>query len=507
MRSEVLIVGAGPTGLVLALWLTKMGVDVRILDKTEGPGSASRALAVQARTLELYRQLGLSDEVRSRGVKVRTFNIWVNGRRKASVHFEDVGIHVTPYPGIEVLPQDTHEILLTQRLESLGVVVERRTELIGFTDDGDMILARVKTPGGGEAEIEADFIVGCDGARSSVRGQIGAEFPGGTYPHRFYVADVEASGASLSGGVNVALDGADFMLIFPLKGEGRLRLVGAVRGGGEDPDEGVSFGDVSMAGLESLGLKIEKVNWFSSYSAHHRVADRFRKGRAFLAGDAGHIHSPVGGQGMNTGIQDAINLAWKLKAVLRGEAGEGLLSSYEAERIAFARRLVRTTDRIFTFVTAEGRLAEIVRPHLVALFAPLVTRMGVITEFLFRTVSQTGITYRTGPLAEGRAGAVHGGDRLPWVAADLSDNFASLDQVGWRVHVYGRASEPLIRWSRRHRVPLDVFDWTPRHGRAGLARDAAYLVRPDAYVAVADPAGGPAAFDRFSADHALSFGP
>src|SRR5690606_34712214 len=161
-------------------------------------------------------------------------------------------------------------------------------------------------------------------------------------------------------------------------------------------------------------MEVHKINWFSTYRVHHRVADRFRAGRAFLAGDAGHIHSPAGGQGMNTGIGDAINLAWKLHAVVQGKAPEALLASYEAERVAFARRLVLTTDRAFRRATADSRFADFIRTRLAARILPLVTRIGAVARFMFRTISQTAITYRGGPISEGKAGAVHGGDRLPW---------------------------------------------------------------------------------------------
>ena len=196
-----------------------------------------------------------------------------------------------------------------------------------------------------------------------------------------------------------------------------------------------------------MRIDVERVNWFSTYHVHHRVADHFRKGRAFLLGDAAHIHSPVGGQGMNTGIGDAMNLAWKLAAVLHGRADASLLDSYEPERIAFARRLVATTDRAFTGVTSPGAIARRVRLHIVPLLLPLLFGFTAVRRLMFRTVSQTAVNYRASRLSEGRAGAVHGGDRLPWVKPTddgAKDNFAPLTSLDWQVHVYGDAS-PEIR--------------------------------------------------------------
>src|SRR5205807_5332406 len=216
----------------------------------------------------------------------------------------------------------------------------------------------------------AVYIAGCDGAHSTVRETLEIGFPGGAYAHLFYVADVEATGAAMNGEVHVALDATDFLAVFPLKAEKRARLVGTIGEESEHRHETLSWNDVSKRVIEWMPIDVERVNWFSTYRVHHRVADQFRKGRAFLLGDAAHIHSPVGGQGMNTGIGDAVNLAWKLAAVLRHQAPPAVLETYESERIGFARRLVATTDRAFTLVTSRGRLARVVRVHVVRRVLP-----------------------------------------------------------------------------------------------------------------------------------------
>ena len=499
----MLIVGAGPTGLVLALWLTKIGVRVRIVDKTAGPGTTSRALAVQARTLELYRQLDLTDAVIARGAKGLAMNMWVQGERKARVPMGAIGEGLTPYPYLQVFPQDQHEQLLVERLHALGVSVERQSELLEFSGDGARINARLRTSEGAEVECLASYIVGCDGARSTVRQQIGVGFPGGTYRQMFYVADIEGTGPAVNGEVNVALDEADFILIFPMNGEGRARLVGVVSDERAERGDALTFNDVSRTAIDALKVHVNTVNWFSTYRVHHRVADRFRKGHAFLAGDAGHIHSPAGGQGMNTGIGDAINLAWKLATVLRGQAGDELLDSYEAERIGFARRLVQTTDRAFTFAMAEGHIADFIRTRVAPFMMPIATRIGAGTECMFRIISQTMLNYRGGPLAEGKAGDVHGGDRLPWAAVDGVDNYDSLSAIAWQVHVYGTANDSLTRWCATSGVPLHAFSWATKYADAGLARDAAYLLRPDTYVALAEPSGSADAIERYFATRGI----
>ncbi len=504
-RSEVLIIGAGPTGLVLALWLAKLGVRVRIIDKTAEAGTTSRALAVQARTLELYRQLDLTEEVLRRGHKTPAVNLWVKGEMAARLPFEDVGVGLTPYPFLHIFPQDEHERLLIERLVRFDVAVERNTELVGFEEAGDHVLARLRGADGAEETCEALYIAGCDGARSRVRETIGSGFPGGTYRQLFYVADVEAAGPAIDGELHVDLDEADFLAVFPLAGEGRARLIGTVRDERADHAETLKFEDVSNRAIQNLKVQVRKVNWFSTYHVHHRVTEHFRGGRAFLLGDAAHIHSPAGGQGMNTGIGDAINLAWKLAAVLAGRAPDSLLDSYEAERIGFARRLVATTDRAFSIATADGRVADILRTRIAPLVMPRIVGIEAAREYMFRTVGQITLNYRDSPLSVGKAGGVHGGDRLPWTPIGGDDNFAPLSAMVWQAHIYGAASEALSAWCAQYGLPLHVFPWREPYDSGGLMQDAVYLLRPDGYVALADPSGASSGLERYHATQRIAF--
>jgi 2-polyprenyl-6-methoxyphenol hydroxylase-like FAD-dependent oxidoreductase len=427
----------------------------------------------------------------------------VKGKPTTRLSFERIGSNLTPYSFLHIFPQDQHERLLIERLQALGVSVERRTELVSFTNEGGRVIARVRGPEGREESWEAGYIAGCDGSRSTVRETIGMGFPGGTYRQLFYVADVEAAGRALDGELHADLDEADFLAVFPLAGEGRARLIGTVRDERADRADTLTFEGVSDQAINHLKVDVRNVNWFSTYHVHHRVTEHFRKGRAFLLGDAAHIHSPAGGQGMNTGIGDAINLAWKLAAVLAGDAPDKLLDSYEAERIGFAQRLVATTDRVFSFVTAEGRIADIIRTRVAPVLIPTAMAFEAAREYLFRTVSQITLNYRDGPLSVGTGGHVHGGDRLPWVAIHGKDNFEPLQAMTWQVHVYGSASAQLADWCACHDMPLHVFDWQPEHEAAGLARNALYLLRPDTYVALADPSAAPEALERYFSDHEI----
>jgi 2-polyprenyl-6-methoxyphenol hydroxylase-like FAD-dependent oxidoreductase len=399
-----------------------------------------------------------------------------------------MGEGLSPFPYALIYPQDAHERLLIDRLGALGLKVERQTELIRFDQDSAQVRAVLRRADGSEEICEAAYLAGCDGARSTVRETLEMDFPGGTYSGLFYVADVDATGPVANGEIHVELEEADFLAVFPLKGSGRLRLIGPISWERGREERELDFADVSERAIKNLKLAIAKVNWFSTYRVHHRVAPRFCVGRAFLLGDAAHVHSPVGGQGMNTGIGDSVNLAWKLASVLKGNAGDSLLATYERERIGFARRLVTTTDRAFTLVTKAGRVARWVRTRLAPLVLPPLFKFSSVRRFMFRTVSQIGIHYRDSPLSLGVTGAVRGGDRLPWVETEPGkDNFAPLASLAWQLHVYGEPRLGVPEACTELRIPLHIFKWRPEMSRAGFLRAALYLVRPDGYVAVADP--------------------
>ncbi|QWT21242.1 FAD-dependent monooxygenase [Bacillus sp. NP157] len=504
---DVLIAGAGPTGLVLALWLTAQGVKVRIVDRKDGPGDTSRAMVVQARTLELYRQLGLADRVIADGHPMVAMNMWTRGRHAARVALNDGGKGISPYPYALVYPQDHHERLLGERLEAMGVSIERSTEVVWMEQAGDAVNVRLRKADGSEETTSARYLAGCDGARSFVREALGIGFEGGTYRSLFYVADVKLAGLEQPTEGHVSIEGGDFVLVLSYGKSGRSRLIGNVAGELSDRSDAVeklTFDDVSQDALRRLGATVEDVSWFSTYRVHHRVADSFRKGRVFLLGDAAHVHSPAGGQGMNTGILDAINLAWKLAAVLRGDAPDALLDTFVHERQGFARQLVQTTDRAFTFMTAGGTLANFLRVYAMPHAASAASRFGKARQMAFKTISQTSLAYHDSPLSEGEAGHVRGGDRLPWVDADGADNFAPLPNIAWQLQVYGKATPELTAWCLQRGVALRVIEWQAVHGEAGLSEGAAYLLRPDTWVALVEPNADVAVLDAY---FARRFGP
>ena len=411
-----------------------------------------------------------------------------------------MGDGLSPYPFALSFPQDDHERLLVGKLEATGHTVEWGTELTRFREGATGVRA-ILVKGGHEESFECDYLCGCDGAHSRVREGTGTYFPGGSYDQLFFVADVKtADMATTDAFMNLGENA--FVFCLPVRSSGMQRLIGVVMPGHAGQD--FTFEDIRAEVEPLIGTRVETVNWFSTYHVHHRVADRFQVGRSFLVGDAGPVHSPAGGQGMNTGIGDAVNLAWKLADVARGRAAASLLETYEVERIAFARKLVATTDRAFQVMVGKGKVNRIWRTWLMPRLVPTLAALPGFRRALFETASQTRIKYRHSTLSAGRAGRVHGGDRLPWLPSG-PDNFEPLRSLDWQVHVYGHPGETFAATLADLGLPLHSFDWRDAAEAAGFKRDAAYLVRPDGFVALALPDQDAASLRDFVRRTALAF--
>ncbi|MGZ3690438.1 MAG: FAD-dependent monooxygenase [Pseudobdellovibrio sp.] len=483
-RTQVLIAGAGPTGLVMALWLKKRGINFRIIDKAPAPGLTSRALAVQTRTLEFYRQLGIADNLIAAGVQVKELILRRAGNEVARARFGAVGKELSPFASILFCSQDVHEALLCDILQKMGVEIERETELVEFTQDEKSVTAKIKSPHG-EETLTADYLTGCDGAHSITRHKMPTEFPGAPYSQVFYVADVIATGdESTDKYVQVSVSREDFCIIMPIKSKGSIRLIGIVPPD-KEKNSVIEFDDVRESVSRNTGLRVEKVNWFSVYHVHHRLAENFQHGRVFIAGDAGHIHSPAGGQGMNTGIGDAVNLAWKLSDVLQGRASEKILKTYEDERRAFAKTLLQTTDQLFKIIATRSFFGSLVRAYVVPTFFSGITRIKPALKLMFRTISQIRINYRGSFLSVGDTDnfEIQPGDRLPWVTNSTGNNFDNLKSLDWQVHVYGKATPSLLKAVKS--APVYEYEWNLMAKKNGLLEDAVYVIRPDGHVGYA----------------------
>lgn len=431
IKTDVIIIGAGPTGLALACQLTRYGIDFVVVEKNQGVTTYSKALGVHARTLEIYEQVSLAEKAVSLGTVAGKVRMLESGRVLGEVDLSNIGKGLSPYPFLLVLEQSKNEQLMYEYLQNQGRDVHWRTELENVSQQPTFVTASVKNGDGASQLIEGKYLVGCDGPRSLVRQELGLSFEGSTFERLFYVADVWIDWKFSHDSLHVCLAPNGVVAFFPLPGERRWRIVGAFPED-VDKDEGEVLYDEIEARIKeeaNLHLDITQVDWFSTYKVHTRHVDRFASGRCFVAGDAAHIHTPAGGQGMNTGIQDAYNLAWKLALVLKNGAKEKILESYNEERLPNAKRLTATTDRMFNLAAGKDWYIGLIRTTLFPPLAKYILSIKAIRKRFFILISQIGISYRQSWLSmhDGdKEFEVKAGDRLPYFLVDGKSIFDRL---------------------------------------------------------------------------------
>ncbi|MEU4712136.1 FAD-dependent monooxygenase [Micromonospora purpureochromogenes] len=414
---DVLVVGAGPTGLAMAAQLAAFGVRVRVVARAVDRAHESRALAIQPRTLEVLAGSGVTDELLAGGNPAVRLCLHAYGRVRAVPLF-DLGLGDTAHPYLLFLSQAETERILGEHLAAAGLAVERGVELVGMNQTGDGV-ATLRHADGREEPVSARYVVGCDGAHSTVRHLAGIGFEGAAYPQTFVLADLEADGIA-GGAAHAFVSGQGPLFLFPLRHPASWRLlVMRPPADAPPPESPVTLDEVQALADTYTGatVRLHDPVWMTNFRLHHRAATRYRAGRVFLAGDAAHIHSPAGAQGMNTGIQDAVNLGWKLAHALRGGADPSLLDTYQAERAPVGRMVLRFTDRAFTAATSTNPVVRFVRGRLAPALIPAVLAPRFVRATAFRTVSQLGIGYRRSPLSTDgprppRKGP-RAGDRLP----------------------------------------------------------------------------------------------
>ncbi len=377
IKTEVVIIGAGPTGLSLACQLVRYGIDFVIIERNEGVTPYSKAIGVHARTLEIYEQLGLALKAIEQGTVAGKGRLLVGGEVRGELDFSNIGAGLSPYPYVLMLEQSKNEKLLYE------------------------------------------YLVGCDGPKSVVRHTLGLSFEGSTFERMFYVADAQIDWELSHDALHICLSKDSFVVFFPLKGEKRYRIVGVFPEEFSKDEGDVLYEEIELRikELAELGLDIHDVEWFSTYKVHTRHVSRFSQGRCFLAGDAAHVHSPAGAQGMNTGIQDGYNLAWKLALVLRGKLDGKLLETYNEERLENAKHLLQTTDRMFEFAAGSERFLSFLRVNVLPPVANYILGLDIVRHFIFPLISQIGINYRHSSLSQHVGDEnfrVKAGDRMPY---------------------------------------------------------------------------------------------
>ena len=417
----VLVVGAGPTGLTLAAQLDALGATVRVVDRQLDRVHESRALAVLPRTLEVLRGLGVSQRLVDRGNDAVQLQLHA-GARVVRTRLFDIGLEDTAYPFLLFLSQAETEAVLSEHLAALGIPVDRGVELVAFTADKQQVGCTLRHRDGSGEQLGARYLVGCDGARSSVRRLAGIPFEGGSYPQTFVLGDLEVEGELDHDAAHAFLAGPGMLFFFPLGRPASWRMLGMQPTAPGAAEHGEPL-EPSLADLQAIAdaftggtQRLRDPVWQTYFCLHHRQADRYRAGRVFLAGDAAHVHSPAGAQGMNTGIQDACNLGWKLALVSRGLADAALLDSYQTERWPIGRFVLRFTDRATAIATSDSPLVRLMRTQVAPRLAPLVFRLGA-RAYGYRTLAQLRIHYRHSPAVhEGQPTLRRGpkaGDRLP----------------------------------------------------------------------------------------------
>jgi 2-polyprenyl-6-methoxyphenol hydroxylase-like FAD-dependent oxidoreductase len=497
MKTDVLIAGAGPTGLMAACQLKRFGVNCIIVDGKSGPTVESRALVVQPRSLEIYEQMGIADKAVENGQIIELANIIAKGKIKRTLPLGEIGKGISPFPFVLVYEQNKNEQLLLEYFEQLGGKVMWNTELVEVkAHNGSAINMIVKTGNNETLNIEAEYLMGADGARSVVRHELGFTFTGGTYENIFFVVDTEADWDFGYQQLFLCLSKATFIGMFGMKGHHRFRLIGIMPRGFKDKAT-LTFDDIENEVVSKMGIDVDfkKPEWFSVYRLHHRSVDKFSEGNVFLAGDAAHIHSPVGGQGMNTGLQDAYNLAWKLAYCIKGTASEKLLDTYNEERLPIAKRLVNTTDRAFSFVISQNWFIAFIRENIVILLLGIALRINRLRRMIFKVGSQTEISYNKNSLSQTGANDFSGsspkaGDRVPYIHL--------YDDTGKRISVYellkGACFHLLIFGVKEEIVTGLPDDLVKRiyikdreknkeiYSEFGIKTKGVFLIRPDNYI-------------------------
>lgn len=502
----VLITGAGPTGLSMANLLAKWDIPFLLIDKKPQASRESKAFGVHARTLEIFNQLGLGQKAIQEGNIDNTVRILVKNKEVGKFRLKEIIPGESNFPYFLILPQNKTEKLLIDSLEAQGQKVHWEHELIYFKEEKRGIRARIKESSGEEKDIQFQYILGCDGASSFVRESGGFLFEGKTFSPTFYLADGELDWKMPHGDIYFMLAPGHLSGIFSFAEKNKYRIFNFLNTQIDKKEGDLSSDDFQQI-LDSnpyLHKELKNPEWFSVFKIHSRITNSFSKGRVFLAGDAAHVHSPAGGQGMNTGIQDAYNLAWKLALVVKGTAAPPLLNSYQEERHKIARNLHNTTDRFFHLMTQRNKFANFFRLHVFPRGFNFVTGIKWVRQQVFRRASQIAIKYRFSSLSKETSvngfyrKAPRAGDRAPYTEISLYEKEMDLFQLFKCTHFTllvavaepgnQQGSEVADYFKEHAKLPMEVHILAKNSGANnfhklyGIKKDALFLIRPDGHI-------------------------
>jgi len=483
-KTQVVIVGAGPTGLSLAAQLLRYNIDFILLEKNETSTLFSKAIVVQARTLEIFQELGIADEAIRRGAITTEMKMFYKGRQKLTVNLSGLGAGLSDFPFALSLEQSETEKLMAEYILKTNGSIHWKCEFTHFEETKEGVIVYYIDDKGNKHELTANYLVGCDGAGSLVRHQLDLSFEGTTEPKLFYVADVSLKSNVINkNALYFYLVRKGFILFFPMEGQGHYRIVGVLPEYENKTD--YQFSNIAPIIKQQIITPVDfnELRWFSTYKVHSRKANSFLKGHCFIAGDAAHIHTPAGGQGMNTGIQDAYNLAWKIAYRCNGQLNDEILETYSTERTANAKRLLQTTDRMFDIMSGVNPFWNFLRRSFLPQFFNLVGKSTWVKRKIFPLISQIGIAYPDSDLTlKSSIGNVNAGDRMHYFAFSNGKSiFSYLTEPFFKLLYFGNAdvtkpelnSEIKIVFYSFSEIPIQIF---------GQATGFYILLRPDNHV-------------------------
>jgi len=524
---DVLIVGAGPTGLTMACELLRHGITPRIIDKAMAPTDKSKAFAVHPRTLELLDNMGIVDTFLKEGNECNAFDMYDRGKPLVNAVFDNIE---SKYPFALMIPQSLSEKILHEHLKSYGVEVERELDLKKIKQTDDKVTATLKTKYNSDEIVECQYLVGCDGAHSTTRHQLKLDFKGAPYPNYWLLADCDIDWEYPMFHLSIFIHPTGVTAYFPYRSN-RGRLMFELADAPIDEEMALPILDDVHKLMEEREIEYKSVtnpNWLAYFKLHHRIVDRYREGRVFIGGDAAHIHSPLGGQGMNTGMQDAYNLAWKMALVLKGRSPETLLDSYNTERHRIGEEVVSLTDTATKMATIHNPVLGAIRNKMIG----VLSKINPVQEKIVSTLTQLEFHYKDSPIVDERwfeprdvEGYVpHGhdlkaGERFKDYSLQSPDSqsstelydlltgsehelllFTGADPVDMEIHELTKIVESvkefgtliethLIIGSEEipHGLPQVPSTWIDSnhlmHKDFGVVRASLYLIRPDGYIA------------------------
>jgi len=502
--TEVLIVGAGPSGLMMACQLAFHGIRFRIIDKKEGPTTNSGALIVQARSVEIFNRMGIAQKAIREGIIANNINILFNGKPLIKIPVRNIGEGLSPFPFLLMLKQSKTEQFLSEYLNEYGISIERGFEFIGFSQDTSGVQSHLKNPDGIVTSLKSHYLIAADGGQSIIRQQLNIPFIGRAHHKSLFIIDCKSDTDLQEEDISISFSGKTISGFFPL-GNGKWRIDGTIQKELKTK-ESLSFKDVTEHFSDKIlmDFRLQNPDWFSVFHSRHHYASTYQINRCFLIGDAAHVHSPVGAQGMNTGLQDAFNLGWKLAFVLKGKATTGLTDTYTAERLPVAKNIINVTDKIFNLLADDGFITKSFRDYLLPIIIkslfPFMVSRNWIRRYLFKSISEIDIHYRDSILSLQPSirlfpsTSLRPGDRLPFILFGENGKEVNIQEkvkgTGYQLFIF--TSKPvtneLIKCIEKYSNTLsfEIISTSPENknlqDKLGL-RKGFLLVRPDLYIA------------------------